>query len=303
MERIEISESGLDATGWATALAAIEGVPGAALSQQWIYGEIARAGGRRVRRLVLTCGGRRISLAQAIGRAGLWLISRGPVWRAGVSADQARAGLRALARHLPGLLIATPGAPTTGFGLIPLVTARYQAIWRLGPEPPHLRAGLDGKWRNRLAAAERSGIAVVTDPDPAWLIRAEADQRRVRGYDGLPGDFVTAWGRGARGQVLALRALGAIATPQAGENLAGVVFLRHGSGASYQIGWSGSYGRACGAHNLLLWRAALTLRAQGVRWLDLGDVNSEAGAGLMRFKLGTGAEAVSLGATGLVLPG
>ncbi|MDF2142320.1 hypothetical protein [Paenirhodobacter sp. CAU 1674] len=303
MERIEISESGLDAAGWAIALAAFEGLPGAALQQQWSYGQIARAGGRDLRRLVLSCAGRRIGLVQAVGRSGLWLVSRGPVWRAGVGADQARAGLRALARHLPGVLIATPEVPAAGFGLIPLVTPRHQAIWRLGPEPATLRAGLDVKWRNRLGAAERSGIAVVADPDPGWLLQAEADQRRVRGYGGVPGDFVTAWGRGARGGVLALAALGPTASAQAGENLAGVVFLRHGSGATYQIGWSGAAGRACGAHNLLLWQAALMLRGQGVRWLDLGDVNSGAGAGLMRFKLGTGAEVLSLGATSLVLPG
>ena len=101
----------------------------------------------------------------------------------------------------------------------------------------------------------------------------------------------------AAGGVLALAVLS-----EAGEKIAGGVFLRHGRGASYQIGWSGEEGRARGAHNLLLWQAGLRLRRAGVRRLDLGDINSEAGAGLMRFKLGTGAVAQSLGASALVLP-
>ena len=55
-------------------------------------------------------------------------------------------------------------------------------------------------------------------------------------------------------------------------------------------------------HRLLLLRAAEALGAEGVRWLDLGSVDSERAPGLARFKLGTGAELRPLGATCLVLP-
>jgi hypothetical protein len=44
------------------------------------------------------------------------------------------------------------------------------------------------------------------------------------------------------------------------------------------------------------------LWAEGVRWLDLGSVDTEKAPGLARFKLGTGAELKRLGATMLVLP-
>ena len=49
-----------------------------------------------------------------------------------------------------------------------------------------------------------------------------------------------------------------------------------------------------GAHNLLLWRAMLALRERGVRVLDLGGVDTGRGAGLARFKIGTGGEVVTL---------
>ena len=52
----------------------------------------------------------------------------------------------------------------------------------------------------------------------------------------------------------------------------------------------------------MLARAAEALRAEGVAWLDLGSVDTEAAPGLARFKLGTGAELRRLGATCLVLP-
>jgi lipid II:glycine glycyltransferase (peptidoglycan interpeptide bridge formation enzyme) len=75
---------------------------------------------------------------------------------------------------------------------------------------------------------------------------------------------------------------------------AGMMFLVHGEAATYQIGWVGDAGRELGAHNLLLWHAMLELRERGVRTLDLGGVDTARGAGLARFKLGTGGEVVTL---------
>ncbi|KQB17243.1 GNAT family N-acetyltransferase [Rhodobacter capsulatus] len=272
--------------------------PAAALQARAVYGEIAAAAGRGLRRLQIHAGGRRIGLAQVLGRGGLWLCSRGPVFAPELCEDTRRRALRALARALPGLLIATPEVPVAGFGLVPLVTARHQALWDLTPEDTALRAALQGKWRNRLVAAERSGLRVKVEPTADWLIAAEAQQRRDRGYRALPPGFVAAWAQRDPGSVLVLSA-GTAGAPR----LAGVMVLRAGAGASYHLGWSGPEGRAAGAHNLLLWQAALRLRAQGVRGFDLGDINSEAGAGLMRFKLGTGAAVQALGATVWVLPG
>ena len=80
-------------------------------------------------------------------------------------------------------------------------------------------------------------------------------------------------------------------------------FVRHGAMATYHMGWAGDAARAKGVHGVMLWQAALALRAEGVERLDLGMVDHEAAAGLARFKLGTGAALVALGATVLVLPG
>ncbi|WP_176715566.1 GNAT family N-acetyltransferase [Thioclava sp. SK-1] len=297
MEQITILESALSGDDWDLALAALDSAVLPALQQSGPYGDIAAMGGRRVLRLILSRGGERIAMAQLIGRAGLWWLGRGPVCRQGVTLDH-RLVLRKIARHLRGVLIATPETLISGRGLIPLVTPRHHAIWALGPAGKTLREGMAGKWRNRLAAAERKGIGIALEDDPKWLLQAETAQRKLRGYKSLPAEFVQAWEFVRPGGVLTLSAKN-----DRGDALAGVVFLYHGNGASYQVGWSGEEGRAVGAHNLLLWQVALALKAQGLRWLDLGDINSEEGEGLMRFKLGTGAQAQQLGATVLVLPG
>ena len=276
------------------------GASGAAvgLQQAGRYGALAAARGRRVLRLELRARGDRFGLVQLLGRGALWQVMRGPVLVPGTPPGLHRAGLRALARRA-GITLATAAQPVAGFGLVPLITPRHHAIWDLAVPEAGLRAGLAQKWRNRLARAERAGLRLYPERDPAWLIAAEAGMRAERGYRAHPPAFTADWLASGPRASLCLRV-----GDRGGVRLAGVLALIHGASASYHIGWTGAQGRACGAHNLALWQMALRLKEQGVRWLDLGEVETAtgAGAGRARFKLGTGARALSLGATMLVLP-
>ncbi|OWY08980.1 hypothetical protein B6V74_10010 [Thioclava sp. F42-5] len=282
---------------WNRALRALAPEHSPAVQQAALYGTIATARGRRCLRLEATCQGRRVALAQMIARGGLWLLSRGPVFAPELDIWIRRAVLRRIARRA-GLVLMTPENPLAGFGLIPLITPRHHAHWSLLPDAHTLRAGLAGKWRNRLAAAERAGLCVEPEPEIEWLLASDAAQQHARGYRALPPSFTLAWADRSAADLLALR----VATSK-GERIAGGIFLLHGEGASYHIGWTGREGRVSGAHNLMLWQAALRLKARGIRQLDLGAVDSEDGAGRMHFKLGTGAKPHSLGATMWVLPG
>ncbi len=295
MEQIAIAEFSGSGAEWEGAVTALD--PGAALQNRFAYGVIAAAQGRAVRRLWLRRQGETVGLAQVVGRGGLWLAARGPVFAATLPDAVRRAALRAVARAVGGLCLATPEAPLAGFGLVPLITARHHAIWDLAPPEADLRRALQGKWRNRLVAAEKTGLRVLAEADPGWILATESRQRESRGYRGLPAGFVQAWGAAMPGGVLALTARNA-----QGMRLAGVVALRAGPRAVYHLGVTTPEGRALGAHNLLLWQIALRLRVKGVQSLDLGDIDSGAGAGRMRFKLGTGAAVQPLGATCLVLP-
>lgn len=234
---------------------------------------------------VVACGARVRWLdgVLAVERGRLRLVSR--------VAGLDRAGLRRLARW-PGVTVVTPEEHVSGFGFLPLVTPMHHAVWELGPD---LRAGMAGKWRNRLVAAERAGVRVRrggADCLPTLLDR-EGRQRRARGYRALSEGFSSALPSGA---------MRCWEWRQAGAMQAAMAFVVHGASATYHLGWASEAAKAAGVHGVMLTRAAEALRAEGVRWLDLGSVDTEAALGLARFKLGTGAALRQLGATCLVLP-
>lgn len=226
-----------------------------------------------------------------VERGRLRLISRLRPGCGAADMAQQRRALRRLARW-PGLTVATPETDVRGLGLLPLVTPMHHAIWPLGPD---LRATMARTWRDHLAGAERAGLAVRRGGRATLeaLIRAEAAQRAERRYHALPEAFTRAlpaadlrlweWRRG-------------------GELQAAMCFVVHGQSASYHLSWGSGLARKSGAHGLMLTRAAEALREEGVRWLDLGSVDTERAPGLARFKLGTGARLHRLGATVLVLP-
>jgi lipid II:glycine glycyltransferase (peptidoglycan interpeptide bridge formation enzyme) len=81
------------------------------------------------------------------------------------------------------------------------------------------------------------------------------------------------------------------------DRVAAMLFLIHGSAATYHVGWSNEAGRDSNAHNLLLWRAFDELRERGVRTLDLGGINTRQLAGISRFKIGSGGKVVTYAGT------
>lgn len=219
----------------------------------------------------------------AVERGRLRLISR--------SMGLDRAGLRQLARW-PGITVATPEALVAGLGLVPLVTPMHHAVWTLGPD---LRVGMARNWRGHLSQAERAGLRVTRGDARTLeaLMAAEAVQRVRRRYLALPQGF---------SRVLPQDALRIWEWRQAGRMQAAMCFIVHGTSASYHLSWGSDAARGAGVHGLMLVRAAEALWVEGVRWLDLGSVDTERAPGLARFKLGTGAELRRLGATCLVLP-
>jgi Acetyltransferase (GNAT) domain len=254
--------------------------------QSAAYVEAARACGARTEMVDVGPG-----TALAIERAGVRMIFRGPVWTGVVAADERRRAIRRLARRF-GPTIVTPEEPAAGFGLVPLVTPFHHAIWDLAGD---LRPGLDPRWRNHLAGAERRGLAIAraglaTLDD---LLRADLLQRQARGYRTMGVAFSRALPPGAV-QLWEWRQDGVLG--------AAMCFVRHGTTATYHLAWASPAARSLAVHQVMLWQAALALRAEGVRWLDLGSVDTEAAPGLARFKLGTGARLRRLGATCLVLP-
>lgn len=256
------------------------------LQQSPLYAGALEFLGARVQRFDLGCG-----QALAVERGRLRLVLRGPVWPGEVGGEERRRALRRLARW-PGLTVVTPEEEVSGFGLIPLITPMHHAVWALGPD---LRAGMARNWRGHLVQAERSGLRVRRGDAGTLerLIREEGVQRQARRYRALPAGFLGALPEGAL-RIWEWR--------QAGAMQAAMVFVRHGASASYYMAWGSGVARERSVHHLMLTRAAEGLATEGVRWLDLGSLDSDRAPGLARFKLGTGAALRRLGATMLVLP-
>ncbi len=267
---------------------------GAAFQQSAAYALAARACGARVRQGLLSRHGREVGLVQVLDRPGLRLVLRGPVWTGDPSPALRRRALCRLGRH-PGLTVATPDVPLAGPGLVPLVTARHHAVWNIAADAEQLRAALDPRWRGALTAAKRRGLRFALNRAGALdaLLAAEAAQRSQRGYRALPAAFTRA---------LPTKALRVWDWQHEGQIAAAMCILRHGRTATYHLAWADPAARKAAVHQAMLWQAALALRAEGVRRLDLGDVNTEEAPGLARFKLGTGAALHRLGATVWVLP-
>lgn len=286
-----------------------------ALQQSYAYGEAVARQGATAIRLEYREGGRTLARAQIIqrqmfGPLKALALFRGPVWLEELDAHAASAAILSLKaqfkKRAGRFLFVMPEAEggfdasmvMRGAGMRRVMTG-YSTVWLdlLGEEDA-LRESLAQKWRASLNAAERAGLDVSVSGKKAhqyrWLLDREEEQRVAVKYVGLPTGIVEDFAEASNQQgVVAFTAI------HEREKVAGMLFLLHGTSATYFAGWSGDVGRKVSAHNLLLWRAMLELKVRGVRWLDLGGLNTEDGAGIARFKLGLGTSPVTLSGTWL----
>jgi hypothetical protein len=280
------------------------------LEQSWQYGHaVATLHGAEVRRRVIYHGDTPVALVQGFRTRDLKIgsvnrILRGPVWLEDLSAEQRVETFRlirgAFRKRITDLLFWLPEIPDTAesmglmksLGMRRMVTG-YSTLWLdIRPDEDRLLAGLHGKWRNSLRAAEKTGTRVrAVNHDHAFEKSMVAYDlfRRNRRFIGPPADLIRRIRSmpGASEQTGNVRVWDAIHENRA---VAGVALIRHGASATYMAGWTSEDGRHRNAHNLLLWRAITELRKTGTDWLDLGGVDTASAPGLARFKLGLGGE-------------
>lgn len=284
----------------------LTGAPRCGLQQGWAYGAALAASNVGVRRLVVR--GRRdrvIACAQLAERRLLGLVRtgfllRGPVWldpETGRMSDL----LKTIHRQLgSSALIWAPEAAVPPAGHRAVITG-YSTGW-LDLERPAAarRRQLAGKWRHSLGQAERAGLEVRRErvgPALGWLLAGNEAHRRTIGYRGPGPGFLRGLAQAAEagGDLLLLTAR------QDGALVAGVMMIRHGSSATYEVGHVTAQGRRAMAKFLLLWQAQERLAELGVRWLDLGGLDTVRAPGVARFKLGLHPEIETLAGTFLSL--
>jgi len=278
--------SALDAAGWDAASAAY---PGANLLQSWEYGAAKAQGGWIAERLEFVADGRIVGLAQVMLRrlpvvgGGLAWCNRGPLG----------AGLEALRAHYLGRGFYLRVAPA---GTDAVVAPGFRQTGRIGwasavldlaPPVEALRAGLDGKWRNALAKAERSGLTVESGSGGAVLTEFLAGHARFLAEKQVPTTVTP-------GLIAALAELApAGRTPMVylaragGEAVGGVVVVHAGAGCEYLAGHSGEAGRKANATHFLLWQAICDMKARGAVAFDVGGLDEfRTPAGIQLFKRG-----------------
>jgi lipid II:glycine glycyltransferase (peptidoglycan interpeptide bridge formation enzyme) len=302
-DSMQISWNDTPRPGWDAAHAKL----GAPLQQHWAYGDSLVTQRVQVHRAEVRIDGKTVAFAQFLcrryaGVVGIALCTRGPLWLESVTdADRAkiyRELRRSLPMRRPRFILFSPDLtdardPSLA-ALTRVLTGYSTVILDLTPSEALLRAALHPYWRNRLAAAERSALQVsevVPEPDAyRWVLQEEMQQRERKRFYALPPAFIDnyiAAHDDARQAALILTA------ELQSQPVAAMLFLIHGSAATYQLGWSIPRGRAGNAHNLVLWRAMRMLKERGVTTLDLGGVNTEDLPGISRFKINTGGKVVT----------
>ncbi|WP_251374234.1 GNAT family N-acetyltransferase [Ponticoccus alexandrii] len=225
------------------------------------------------------------------------LISRGPVGEADALQDWPDRW-RQWHDGRPMILNAEGMAPDRlrAAGFWPIMTPASIALLPLGEEA-EMRAAMAQKWRNRLNAALRAPLKVTRHAlgGDHWLLRAEQTQARDKGYRGLPPGVSAAFAAANPGKATVFEAR------HRGQPVAALLILSHGVMCTWQIGHSTAEGRRLNAMNRLLWAAMIHAAGRGHRVMDLGTLNARDAAGLVHFKLGTGARPHRLGGTWLHL--
>ena len=236
-------------------------------------------------------------------RRHLKVLSRGPFWPDSPSPERQLEAVCHLREQNVRIINAeTIGANVlTAAGYRQIMTPASVAFMDLRHGPDVRRALMSIKWRNALRKAEAADLRIEIRPyshsTDKWILEEDAKQQATKGYRAMPAEVTQAYALMNKGQALIVTAA-RVAVP-----IAAMIFLRHGSGATYHIGWTSPEGRACNAHNLCLVSGMDMLEELGTEAIDLGGIDTVSAPGLARFKIGAGAQVKELGGTWLRLPG
>lgn len=275
--------------------AALAEAPRLSLSQSPGWGDLMAARGRIVTRFHWQGRAFGQLIERRFGPVRLGILARGPAWLDAPDWAGFAAALRQFRRRERWqFCLFSPDCDQDiardlrAAGLRRVMTGTSTVRVDLSPGEADLRRKLRPSWAASLRKAEQGGVTVrpASADDLGWLIAQDRGHQKTAGYGA---DSAAALALAPdHGCTLIAR--------HANKRIAGALFLRHGPGATYQIGWSGPDGRRLGAANLLLWQALLRLREAGIRQLDLGGVWAGA-PGITRFKQGLGGDLVTLPGT------
>lgn len=299
---------------WRTLLGRGDRIP---LEQSWGYGEAVarRYGMKRTRLLVrLSEGGEPVAGVQVLQKPFAGQSLRGPVFVSPLSWDEKRNVMRALGGRYPwyrqGMVFWLPDLPDTqqhrnllwrsGFFR---VQGGYQTAYiDLAKSPEALLSACRNTWRHDLEKSLlREDVACLQMSqykDLEWFLNAHEGFRQSTKIKmpsrGFLSDLYQCF--------LSYQESLILLSHHQGAYHAGIMVLSHGNTATYFAGVTTPQGRRLCAHHRLLWHAMDILRQKGIRWLDLGGLNTKTMTGVTTFKRGLGGQEVHLCGTYLRTP-
>lgn len=299
---LEITWDRLSRAEWETLFTEVGRTP---LIQSWAYGDAkAQVEGWRPYRAVLTANGRPVALAQVLEKrvAGIGRVARlnrGPVWLVEPDAERLAEALtlvrqpwrwwRGGALFLAPELAAERADEVARLGWRRRGAPQWCSSWvDLALTPEELRKRLKADWRNSLNKGPKAGLTVsvsIGEAGPlAWLMEQYRGFMAGKGFEGTPPPVIEAMFRARPADLMVVQ--GHIES----QTVCGVLMLRHGTAATYLVGYNGEQGRKVKANNPIMWGAMMALRDAGVRWLDLGGIDEINTPGIAVFKRGIGGE-------------
>jgi hypothetical protein len=282
----------------------------ASFYQTWAYA-VARCGEGRVGRMVLRRNGKIVALAQTrlhttpVVPLGVAYVHWGPVWRRIGEEHDVRVFEKALAglhaeysvrrrlslRVLPPVYDCEPYAADVFQHLAQSRFTKSNMPARLllvnvRPDSDDLRKGLDKKWRNQLAAAEKAGVVVTESCDPCGYETYAGIHRQMRSRKKLTADDGLGYVLRACGDESANPAARVLLAMKEGRPVAGAVLSTIGKRGIYMFGATTEAGMRVKASNMVQWHAMHLLKKLHVDEYDLSGISPETNPGTYHFKAG-----------------
>ena len=148
-----------------------------------------------------------------------------------------------------------------------------------------LMRNLHGKWRNLLRKAMKSDIELEISPLTDVHARFDKMYHEVQSAKGFQPDIPPSFyydltGPDFRHDVLIAQ--------ENGEDIAGMTIGMTGQNAVYLFGATTQRGRSLNAGYFQMWQAILFCKREGIRWFDLGGIDTTSNPEVTRFKFRTG---------------
>lgn len=145
-----------------------------------------------------------------------------------------------------------------------------------------IRASLDSKWRNQLKTSEKNEYAIYSDHSRFdEMMKYYESEQQEKGFVGVKTELLKCMNDLPDSPLRIF-----YVENEEHQIIAYDIFYRHVNDATYYIGWNSAEGRRKYLNNLLLYHAALRLKEEGVRNLDLGGIEYIYTESIAKFKDG-----------------